>query len=61
MRDVVMTNPILLTTSCKKCGKPLLTAKCSLYGNQKAKLKFDRICSHCITEEQLQEILKISK
>ncbi len=46
----------LIATTCRRCGKPVTTGNRSLYGNDAAKAKLDRICSDCITPEEAAEI-----
>jgi Protein of unknown function (DUF2688) len=47
----------IITTSCRRCGKPLATLSRSLYGAERAKANLDRICGDCVTEEERQEML----
>lgn len=46
----------LVETTCRRCGKPIVTGNRSLHGNDAAKAKLDRICSGCITEDEKAEI-----
>jgi hypothetical protein len=43
----------LIETTCKRCGKKLLTGNRSLFGNDQMKAKLDRICYECCTPEEL--------
>ena len=49
----------LMETTCRKCGKPLMTGNRSLFGLDQAKAKLDRICKDCITPEEQSEILRL--
>ena len=49
--------PKILTTACRRCGKPLATLNKSLCGLDELKARLDRICTDCITSEETQEIL----
>jgi RNase P subunit RPR2 len=51
----------LIQTSCKRCGKPLVTGSRSLYGMDEAKAKYDRICQQCMTPEEHHELLNLLK
>jgi len=46
----------LLVTTCRRCGKPLLTGNRSLYGNDEAKSRLDRICKECLTPAEQRDI-----
>jgi hypothetical protein len=47
----------ILTTSCRRCGRPLATASRSLTGADAAKEQYDRICERCVTPEERQAML----
>lgn len=47
----------IVTTTCKRCNKPLAMTNRSIFGADEAKRKYERICRDCITEEERQEIL----
>jgi RNase P subunit RPR2 len=49
----------LIQTTCKRCGKPLMTGSRSLFGFDKEKAELDRICKNCITPEEQSRILKL--
>ena len=42
----------LIETTCRRCGKSLMTGNRSLFGFDKEKNQYDRICSQCITLEE---------
>lgn len=46
----------LIQTACRICGKPVMTGNRSLYGNDAAKARLDRICDDCVTDEERQEM-----
>lgn len=46
----------IVTTKCRRCGRQVGTGNKSLWGNDKAKAKLDRICSDCITPEEREAI-----
>ena len=46
----------LLTTTCRRCGKSIVTGNRSLFGADAAKARLDRICEACITPDELAEI-----
>ena len=46
----------LIHTTCRRCGKPLMTGSRSLYGNDAAKARLDRICGDCVTDEERHEM-----
>jgi hypothetical protein len=46
----------LTHTECRRCGKPLLSGNRSLYGNDAAKGRLDRICDGCTTPQERAEI-----
>ena len=46
----------LIQTTCRRCGKPLMTGNRSLFGNDKDKKRLDRICSKCVTPEEAKEM-----
>ena len=48
----------IISTTCRRCGKPIATLNKSLYGCDELKAKLDRICTDCITVDEAQEILK---
>lgn len=47
----------ILTTTCRRCGKPIATLNKSLYGLDELKARLDRICTDCITVDEAQDIL----
>ncbi len=47
----------LVTTSCRRCGKALMTGSRSLFGADAAKARLDRICEACVTPEERAEML----
>ncbi len=47
----------LVSTECRRCGKPLMTGNRSLFGADAAKARLDRICEACITPEEQAELL----
>lgn len=47
----------LMETTCKRCGKPLVTGNRSLNGNEDLKKKFERICGSCMTPEEKNELI----
>jgi RNase P subunit RPR2 len=49
----------LIETTCKRCGRPLITGNRSLYGFNEQKARLDRICKDCITPEEQAELLRI--
>jgi len=49
----------LIQTTCKRCGKPLMTGNRSLFGFDKEKAELDRICKNCITPEENHRILSL--
>jgi len=49
----------LIETTCRRCGKKLLTGNRSLFGLDKEKKELDRICSECITPEETRRILEL--
>jgi hypothetical protein len=49
----------ILTTTCRRCGKPVATASRSLYGADAAKARLDRICEACCTPEERREMLTL--
>jgi hypothetical protein len=49
----------LIQTTCKRCGVSLYTGNRSLYGHDREKAKYDRICAKCITAEEQNEINKL--
>jgi len=49
----------LVETTCKRCGKPLMTGNRSLFGMDKEKAELDRICSACITAEEKERLFKL--
>lgn len=49
--------PKILTTTCRRCSKPITTLNKSLYGLDELKARLDRICTDCITTEEAREIL----
>ena len=46
----------ILTTTCRRCGKPIATLNKSLYGLDELKARLDRICTDCITVDEAQDI-----
>lgn len=46
----------LIATTCRRCGKPLMTGSRSLWGAENARAKFAEICSDCITPEDRAEM-----
>jgi hypothetical protein len=46
----------LIYTTCCRCGKPLMTGNRSLYGNDAAKHRLDRICDGCTTPQERAEV-----
>ncbi len=50
----------LIQTTCRRCGKPLMTGNRSLFGLDEAKKRLDRICANCITPEEQAEILSLN-
>jgi hypothetical protein len=46
----------ILTTNCKRCGKPLATLSRSLYGAEQAKAQYEGICQDCVLPDERQEI-----
>lgn len=53
-----MVRPIrFLTTTCRRCGRPLVTTDRSIHGADAAKARYDRICSACVTPEEEQAML----
>lgn len=44
-------------TTCKRCGKQLITGSSSMFGNA-TKAQFSGICSTCMTNEELQDMLE---
>jgi len=49
----------LIETTCKRCGVKLYTGSRSLFGLDKEKKEFERICSKCITPEEQRRILEL--
>ncbi len=47
----------IISTICRRCGKPITTLNKSLYGCDELKARLDRICTDCITVDEAQEIL----
>ena len=47
----------IISTTCRRCGKPIATLNRSLYGADELKARLDRICTDCITVDEAQEIL----
>ena len=47
----------IVSTVCRRCGRPIATLNKSLYGCDELKAKLDRICTDCITTDEAQEIL----
>ena len=50
---------MIIITKCRRCGKSLATGSHSLFGNDLAKLKLDRICEKCITDDEMNLILSL--
>ncbi|MEG6512386.1 DUF2688 domain-containing protein [Desulforamulus ruminis] len=48
----------IVTTQCKRCGKSLVKTNRSLYGMEELKAKFGDICSDCMSNEELGEMLR---
>ena len=42
----------LIETTCRRCGKPLLTASRSILGADNAKATYGSICSECMKPEE---------
>ena len=47
----------VISTVCRRCGRPIATLNKSLYGCDELKARLDRICTDCITVAEAQEIL----
>lgn len=50
----------LVETTCKRCGVKLYTGNRSLFGMDKEKKEFERICSKCITPEEQRKLLSLN-
>jgi len=46
----------LVPTTCRRCGKPLMTGNRSLIGADAAKRRFDRVCVACTTPEDRERM-----
>lgn len=55
------TKHYLETVTCKRCKRELQSLNKSLLGVDKAMSKFNAICSSCVTDEELEEIVEITK
>jgi hypothetical protein len=54
----VRRQPIrILTTTCRRCGRPVATADRSITGADAAKRQYDRICQGCTTPEEERAML----
>ena len=47
----------VVSTVCRRCGRPIATLNKSLYGCEELKSRLDKICNNCITVDETQEIL----
>ena len=47
----------LISASCQRCGRPVMTGNRSLIGADMAKEAFGVICSGCVTEEEERRML----
>ena len=47
----------IISSTCRRCGKPMAKLNRSLYGCDKLKTRLDRICTDYITVDEAQEIL----
>lgn len=48
----------LITTTCRRCGRPVATGNRSLYGLDALKAQWDRICQSCMTPEESDALLR---
>lgn len=48
----------IITTTCRRCSKPLATLSRSIHGADQLKAQYDRICESCITPQEQQAILE---
>ena len=46
----------LVETTCRRCGKPLLTASRSIMGADRAKVAYGSICSECMGEDERRDM-----
>lgn len=46
----------LLTTECRRCGKPIVTGNRSLFGADEAKARLGSICEACVTDAERREM-----
>lgn len=46
----------ILTTTCRRCGRPIATLSRSIIGADEEKATLDRICSGCITADEQRRI-----
>lgn len=46
----------LLKANCKRCGKELVSANRSLWGQDKQKNEFGVVCSSCASQEEFASI-----
>lgn len=44
----------LINSTCKRCGKPIITSNRSLFGNSSGHAKWSGIC--CMTVDELKEM-----
>lgn len=48
----------LVETTCRRCGKPLLTASRSLMGADNAKMVYGSICSECMGTDERDQMVR---
>jgi len=48
----------LVETTCRRCGKPLLTASRSIMGADRAKTTYGSICSECMKPEERDRMVR---
>lgn len=46
----------IVYTTCRRCGKNIATGNRSIYGADRLKAQYDRICESCITNDERHEI-----
>jgi hypothetical protein len=47
----------LISTTCRRCGKPIATGSRSLFGLEDLKTQYDRVCQDCLSSDEQNDLL----